>query len=355
MKRNPYKMSRKSITQDAVKVGIIGAGRGGYGLLRVLKDIPEVVVVGICDVNPAAPGFTEAKQLSIPTYLDLEVMLREQPMHWLINVTHKSLTQRHILSQALNDVTVIDGHIAELIWLILSTIYNQIHLDEANKRSSQKHIKVLYMLAWDIIRQVVNVGQPLQTELANIAFQDPLTGLYSRRIFIQFLNREISGAIRHGQPLALAIIDIDYFKSVNDRFGHDSGDQVLREFAELLDDSHRRSDLVARYGGEEFIAVLPNTNIEAACIWAEQFRKRIETRLRTPEGSPITVSIGVATYDPDSDPASAQKVEGTAIPDIKKALLGNADQALYEAKGSGRNRITAFSPATGRTGRSLKN
>ncbi|MCI0400044.1 MAG: GGDEF domain-containing protein [Gammaproteobacteria bacterium] len=350
MKRNPKKARQGSVNDSKVRIGIIGAGRGGYGLLQVLKDIPEVDVVGICDINPAAPGFVEAKQLGIPTYLDLDLMLREQPISWLINVTHKSLTQRHILSQDLKGVTVIDGHIAELIWLILSAIYNQIHLDKAKKRSSKDHVKVLYTLAWDIIQQVVDVGQPIQTELANIAFQDPLTGLYSRRLFMQFLDREISGSIREVQPFALVIIDIDHFKSVNDQFGHDAGDQVLRQFADLLNASHRTSDLVARYGGEEFIAVLPNTTLHAACMWAEQLRKQVEKRLVTPEGGPITISLGVATFDPDKYPERPEQLDSTSMKDIRKKLLQQADHALYEAKGGGRNRVIAFTPAEASAG-----
>ena len=102
-----------------VNIGIIGGGTGGTALLQVLKDIPQVNIVGICDINPEAKAVLIAREMGIDTYTDSSQLILEQTMDWLINVTHKSITQRHILSRELSDITVIDGHIAEVIWHLL--------------------------------------------------------------------------------------------------------------------------------------------------------------------------------------------------------------------------------------------
>jgi methyl-accepting chemotaxis protein len=104
---------------EPVKIGIIGGGKDGTALMQALKDIPQVNIVGICDINPKAPAVLIARKIGIDTYTDSGQLILEQSIDWLINVTHKSITQRHILSHELGNITVIDGHIAELIWHLL--------------------------------------------------------------------------------------------------------------------------------------------------------------------------------------------------------------------------------------------
>ena len=310
-----------------VNIGIIGGGKGGTALLQVLKDIPQVNIVGICDINPEAKAVLIAREMGIDTYTDSSQLILEQTMDWLINVTHKSITQRHILSRELSDITVIDGHIAELIWHLLLDLQDS--LQQSGKVDSSH-----YTLVWTVIQRIVNIAQPVHRELEHIAFHDPLTGLYSRHMLRQFIEREISHVLRNGQPLSLAILDIDHFKDVNDQFGHDVGDQVLKQLAELFKKSCRSTDLAARYGGEEFIAVLPNTSQNASLIWAERMRERVEASLHRPDDKTVTISIGVATLLVATDASNETSVQAAS-----DRLFKKADEALYEAKNNGRNRV----------------
>jgi diguanylate cyclase (GGDEF)-like protein len=167
-------------------------------------------------------------------------------------------------------------------------------------------------------------------QLQQRAIQDELTGLYNRRFLEGHLHKQLAMASRYAQPLAVLMLDIDLFKTVNDRFGHDAGDRVLRSFSVSLAQTIRASDVVARWGGEEFVVVLPSTVGHAAKALAEKIRKSIE-KLSFDEQVPglegITVSIGTAAYPDD----------GTT----EDLLLKSADLALYRAKQGGRNRVEA--------------
>jgi two-component system, cell cycle response regulator len=164
-----------------------------------------------------------------------------------------------------------------------------------------------------------------------MAITDQLTGLHNRRYMARHLDNLMSNAARSGKKLAFVIMDIDYFKSVNDTYGHDIGDEVLREFAKRVTANIRGIDLACRYGGEEFVVVMPETDAAFAFTVAERLRKSIETTpvgiSRAPGTLNITISIGIAASEGESDTA--------------EALLRRADQALYRAKNNGRNRVVA--------------
>ena len=161
--------------------------------------------------------------------------------------------------------------------------------------------------------------------LSQAAITDSLTGLRNHRAFQESLMNLVQMAERYGQPLSLIMLDIDYFKQFNDRFGHPAGDELLRQVASLLRQSARAYDVVARYGGEEFAILLPNTDLNEAIRVAERLRQQIAA-LQNPH-APITASFGVASYRRGSAPAT---------------LLYEADTALYEAKRRGRNRVHAL-------------
>jgi two-component system cell cycle response regulator len=164
-----------------------------------------------------------------------------------------------------------------------------------------------------------------------MAITDQLTGLYNRRYMSRHLNTEIGNAGKARRPLAFLILDIDHFKSVNDRFGHDIGDEVLREFATRISANIRGIDLACRFGGEEFVVMMPDTDVEFASLVAERLRNSVETTpfaiSREPHELNVTISVGIAGSDPERDTA--------------EALLHRADQALYRAKREGRNRVVA--------------
>jgi two-component system cell cycle response regulator len=164
-----------------------------------------------------------------------------------------------------------------------------------------------------------------------MAITDQLTGLHNRRYMSRHLDTLVANARRNGRPLAFVIMDIDFFKQVNDTHGHDIGDEVLREFAERIAANVRGIDLACRYGGEEFVVAMPDTDIAFATHIAERLRQSIETTpitiSRAPNSLNITISIGIARYEGGDDTG--------------EKLLHRADQALYQAKRSGRNRVVS--------------
>ncbi len=169
--------------------------------------------------------------------------------------------------------------------------------------------------------------------LERLSASDGLTGLANRRHFDVRLEREWKRALRVKHPLALILLDVDYFKPYNDTYGHQSGDDCLRQVARfLISAAHRSDDLAARYGGEEFALILPNTNLAGALHVAEQLRTDVEA-LRLPHHASsasewVTLSLGVAAMVPTLGATSGE-------------LIALADQALYRAKQSGRNRVQA--------------
>jgi two-component system cell cycle response regulator len=164
-----------------------------------------------------------------------------------------------------------------------------------------------------------------------MAITDGLTGLHNRRYMESHLGSLVEQASARGKPLTVLVLDIDYFKSVNDTYGHDAGDDVLREFAIRVRKSIRGIDLACRYGGEEFVIVMPETDMAVAATVAERLRRRIATEpFPIEQGAraiEVTISIGLASLDGEDDTA--------------QTMLRRADQALYRAKRDGRNRVVA--------------
>ena len=162
-----------------------------------------------------------------------------------------------------------------------------------------------------------------------MAITDALTGLHNRRYMESHLSTLIDQAAGRSKPLSVLLVDIDYFKAINDNHGHDAGDDVLREFSTRVRKSIRGIDLACRYGGEEFVIVMPETDIAVATMVAERLRRRIATESfsigQDGEKVEVTISIGIAAIVGPKDSAPA--------------LLKRADQALYRAKRDGRNRV----------------
>jgi two-component system chemotaxis family response regulator WspR len=184
--------------------------------------------------------------------------------------------------------------------------------------------------AYSALREMQKELEEKNTELERLSSQDGLTGIANRRIFDEFIAKEFSRASRENDELAFILIDIDHFKPYNDNYGHQGGDDCLRQVAQTLAATVKRpTDLVARYGGEEFAVVMPGTNIEGAEKIAEELRLGIEKLNILHEHSSaanyVTVSLGVASALPTG--------EGTP-----EALITKADEALYQAKKTGRNR-----------------
>jgi diguanylate cyclase (GGDEF)-like protein len=168
----------------------------------------------------------------------------------------------------------------------------------------------------------------LEQDLRRLATVDPLTGTLNRRSFFDLAAQEFSHSRRHDRRLAAIMLDIDHFKSVNDTYGHQTGDEVIRAVAEVCRDVLRERDIMGRLGGEEFACVLPDSSVEQSMIVAERLRAAVATRCfksQSHRHDHITVSVGVANL-----------VESDV--DVS-AVLDRADAALYEAKRTGRNRV----------------
>ena len=181
------------------------------------------------------------------------------------------------------------------------------------------------------IENAVNVQR-----LKRQGITDTLTAVNNRRFFEQRLQEEIEVSRRSQMPLSCMMLDVDYFKKVNDSYGHQTGDQVLREVASLIRAQLRGSDVLSRYGGEEFVALLSNTDCDTAQDIAERVRRGIEAHVFSLPGSDkfsVTISIGVATF------SATGESDGTSADG--ETLVGRADRCLYAAKEAGRNTVVS--------------
>jgi diguanylate cyclase (GGDEF)-like protein len=171
--------------------------------------------------------------------------------------------------------------------------------------------------------------------LKELSNTDYLTKLYNRRFLREVLDREFPRAARKKEPLSLIIADIDHFKHINDRYGHQEGDQVVSQVGRYIGAMVRRYDTAVRYGGEEFVAVLPDTPLEQAMQFAERIRLGVQQLVFAGSISDLTVtlSFGVATFP-------------LGIIDCADSLVRQADEALYRAKQGGRNRVEAMTLPT---------
>jgi diguanylate cyclase (GGDEF)-like protein len=170
----------------------------------------------------------------------------------------------------------------------------------------------------------------LQEKLYDQSVRDPLTDLYNQRFLAEIIQGEIGRAKRDAHPVSMIIMDLDRFKDINDTFGHQVGDLVLKHAAKILTGQSRASDYVFRYGGDEFLILLPSTHPQAAYQYAQRLRSHFERSCMDYTGEKITVTIssGVATFWPGEE--------------APEQALVNADSALYQAKAKGRNSVVLF-------------
>ncbi|WP_457564111.1 GGDEF domain-containing protein, partial [Caminibacter pacificus] len=165
------------------------------------------------------------------------------------------------------------------------------------------------------------------SKLTENAIFDSLTGAYNKKEILEALKKQLENYIRYKkEPFSVMIFDIDFFKKVNDTYGHLAGDFILKEFVKIIKKLIRKSDILGRFGGEEFVLILPNTKISGAMKLAERIKNAIENHTFNFNSTPIkvTTSIGITS---------------ASLTDSVDSLLARADEALYEAKRKGRNRI----------------
>jgi diguanylate cyclase (GGDEF)-like protein len=189
-------------------------------------------------------------------------------------------------------------------------------------------------LSWYLIGLLLKIHR-VEQDMRKLASRDSLTGLLSRRAFFDNARSYVLLATRHKIPFSVLIVDLDHFKSINDRHGHPAGDAVLKLFADVVNSVSRRSDIIGRLGGEEFALVLPSTQIAEAFEFAERLHNAVDKAVLKHRDAMIqyTVSIGLTAVDPDID-------------NTIDNLLARADQALYKAKRAGRNQTAVYTRET---------
>lgn len=222
------------------------------------------------------------------------------------------------------------GSVALLPLIRQNMLIGSLNLGSRNVSRFQGQIGTLFLEHLAAVVSACIENARLHEHIKLVGLRDALTGINNRRFFDQRLGEEVSRARRTSTPLSCLFIDLDFFKRINDQYGHQAGDAVLKQVSGLLNNRLRENDILARYGGEEFIILLADTKPSDASEIAEQIRDRVaKADFAIPSGKAInvTLSIGVATM-----------ISGGEIKDGKQ-LVAAADQAVYAAKLSGRNRV----------------
>jgi diguanylate cyclase (GGDEF)-like protein/PAS domain S-box-containing protein len=280
--------------------------------LRALVDFSPVAMV-LTRIADSTVLLANRKAAAMFDVALTEIQGRNAPQHW-VNLNERAKYLEHVFRHGR-----IDDFEAEMLttsgrkfWASLSGQRLRFAGDDA------------------LLAAIVDITAQRQTreELVEQATRDPLTGVYNRRHVEEVLRKEVDRARRHERPLVVAMMDADHFKNINDTYGHQTGDEVLRAISDRCRQTLRSNDILARYGGEEFVVVFPETNLDEAGAVAERLRVAVA-------GSPIkvgeqtvavTISIGLAAFAPGND---------------LDRLLHRADAALYTAKQDGRNLVRA--------------
>jgi diguanylate cyclase (GGDEF)-like protein len=223
-------------------------------------------------------------------------------------------------------------YVARQMALIRTGEHRPLNIRLANGEVLQFRCKALpgggRLLSYGDVSDLVHRADTLE-RLASI---DGMTGLYNRRRFLALVQSEWSRFKRYGRPLSMLMVDIDLFKSVNDRYGHDVGDEVIKTIADILEKNKRSSDIAGRLGGEEFALLLPEATLDQACIAGERFRRLVAESAVAANGHTILVTVSVGISCAHKDMSGIDE------------LMKQADLALYDAKHAGRNRVCQFKP-----------
>ncbi len=281
------------LREDLSRVVILGGGKGGEAMLELLCDGSLIKVVAMVDHNSDTLGMIQAKSAGIPVYADVTEALATHAPCVALNLTNDAAVE-DIACRILGSGAVIRGLESRLLWHMVT------NLMDAKK------------------------------DLEYQATHDSLTGLYNRRFVMDQLHRVLSQAIRYGFECSLVLIDLDYFKRVNDCYGHVAGDFVLKQVSRMLQHNVRSADVLGRWGGEEFIVLLPHTNVVDARLATQKWLKRVQEEsvvLANGEALEVSFSAGVTGLVATDKLSIDQHIE---------TLLERVDRCLYAAKDCGR-------------------
>jgi diguanylate cyclase (GGDEF)-like protein len=248
---------------------------------------------------------------------------------WLIS--HQDKNKKHYQTAAL--LPLKRGNEIIGIQLLISTNANQ--FNDINSTALLTRLSAMISIS---IENCINRQRILEQ-----GYQDGLTNAYNRRYLNDHLKNEVARCLRKKTDLVCLFIDIDFFKKINDNYGHQVGDAVLIKLVTLMKEQVRAGDIVARYGGEEFTVILPDTNIQLAHEIAERIRHKVEDQqlVINDETIHITVSIGMASLNQVKSEMNTNDKDTLHITEqyLDKLLIGKADEALYQAKQAGRNQV----------------
>lgn len=296
----------------------------------VMDHIPQLVVVLdaddlIVDVNEALVTWMGISKLD---------MLGKDPIQ--IFEKWSEFLNRLLVTEETREEVTLDGDPPRMVELMVIPIKNKedgkltgrviVAHDITERKNAENDLNTINEILWGKIEEV----EVLRAQLQEQVIHDPLTGLYNRRFFTETLDKETSQANRENALVSIIILDIDHFKKINDTYGHQCGDFVLQNSAKFLLENIRSGDILCRFGGEEFVILMPNASAESAYERAEDLRNQFEGLLFEYKEHKLncTFSAGVATF-----PIHANSGE---------AVLNLADQALYESKANGRNKVTIY-------------
>ncbi len=303
----------------------------GYGLIGRFPNKKLVIEYPILDVNELPIGRIVFVEDVSPAFKNFLANVGIFGVYNFLLISLLSVIFYTIFSRIVKDISFLEKLASEF----QSGNFKNIQLlAKKIKRTSSDEMerlkKAVYIMASEL-EELINQLQQDKEKLEEIAYKDPLTGLYNRRFFLEHAKKIFEHAKRYNDPFSVILMDIDNFKRINDTYGHDIGDIVLKEFSEVIKQASRSSDIPARWGGEEFIIMLPTTDSNGAKHLAERIRKmfkEVSVKVGNEEVR-TTVSIGVSQYNGHS-----------RLEDIIK----EADEALYRAKRSGKDRVEIYSP-----------
>jgi diguanylate cyclase (GGDEF)-like protein len=305
--------NRSAKTQPSGKNSLVQARKELRTLYAALDNVQSGILILDCDLRAVYSN---------------PVLHRMFKAHSQEETRTKNLTYEHLLRSAdIASAVELDDYVARRLRWVQSGDPTPMDLQMTDGTVLRCHLAVLpeggRMLIYSDVTDIVRHAEELQ----RLATTDGMTGIYNRRHFLALADIEWNRTCRYNRPLSFLIFDVDSFKSINDQFGHQAGDDVIIHLANLAASCKRAPDVLARIGGEEFALRLPETDVPQAQAMAERLRSEVAARPSTSasQSIPATVSIGIAARSP----------EITSMIQLMRA----ADGALYEAKRGGRNRI----------------
>ncbi len=301
----------------------------GYGLIGRLPNKKLVIEYPVIDINDIPVGrivFVEDVSSYFKDFLRNIIIFG---IYNLLLIGILFTVFYYIFNRIVRDISFLEKLASEF----QSGNFQNIKLLEKKirrgKSDEMERLKrAVYIMASEL-EELINQLQEDKEKLEEIAYKDPLTGLFNRRFFLEHAKNIFEQAKRYGTPFSVILMDIDNFKKINDTYGHDIGDIVIQELAEIIKGASRSSDIPARWGGEEFILLLPNTDANGARLVAERIRdrfKKVSVKVGN-ERVNTTVSVGVSQF------SGQERLED---------IIKEADEALYKAKRSGKDRVEVY-------------